>query len=166
MSSCMELGYRSSAMLGSRSSRLLLLPAALRGSVRFRCVLDQLPPSLGTAITSGNAIVAAAAAASGSGTAHAAVTSALAHVAVTAVAIASGACLSTKVDFLWPRVEEQPGPLSFPFLPFYAWNQDNVSFAIYQSTCRANLRFQIIEICTELGDSLIIYIVPEGSSMK
>ncbi|XP_010933384.1 uncharacterized protein [Elaeis guineensis] len=108
MSSCVELGYRTSSMLGSRSSRLLLLPAALRGSVRFRCVLDLLPPSLGTAITSGNAIVAAAAAASGSSTAHAAVTSALAHVAVTAVAIASGACLSTKVDFLWPRVEEQP----------------------------------------------------------
>ncbi|XP_008798007.2 uncharacterized protein LOC103713029 isoform X2 [Phoenix dactylifera] len=107
MSSCVELGYRSSAMLGCRSSRLLLVPAVLRGSVRFRCVLDQLPSSLGTAITSGNAIVAAAAAA-GSDTAHAAVTSALAHVAVTAVAIASGACLSTKVDFLWPRVEEQP----------------------------------------------------------
>lgn len=92
-------------MIGYRSSRLLRLPAALRGTVRFRCVLDQLAPSLGTAITSSNAIAAAA---GGSGTAHAAVTSALAHLAVTAVAIASGACLSTKVDFLWPRVEEQP----------------------------------------------------------
>lgn len=57
-------------------------------------------------VTSGNVIAAAAAA---SGSAHGAVTSAITHVAVTAVAIASGACLSTKVDFLWPKVEEQPG---------------------------------------------------------
>ncbi|KAK6936559.1 TGS protein [Dillenia turbinata] len=64
--------------------------------------------SLTSMITTGN-VIAAAAAAAGSGSAHAAVTSALTHVAVTAVAIASGACLSTKVDFLWPKVEEQPG---------------------------------------------------------
>lgn len=63
--------------------------------------------SLSSVLTSGNVIAAAAAA--GSGSAHAAVTSALTHVAVTAVAIASGACLSTKVDFLWPKGEEQPG---------------------------------------------------------
>lgn len=65
--------------------------------------------SLSSVLTSGNVIAAAAAA--GSGSAHAAVTSALTHVAVTAVAIASGACLSTKVDFLWPKGEEQPGSL-------------------------------------------------------
>lgn len=66
--------------------------------------------SVNSVIASGNIIAAAAAAASGSGSVHGAVTSAITHVAVTAVAIASGACLSTKVDFLWPKVEEQPGP--------------------------------------------------------
>jgi hypothetical protein len=52
---------------------------------------------------------AAAAGAGGSGAVHGAVASTLAQVAVTAVAIASGACLSTKVDFLWPRIEQLPG---------------------------------------------------------
>ncbi|GFZ15976.1 hypothetical protein Acr_25g0003850 [Actinidia rufa] len=66
--------------------------------------------SMNAVFTSAN-VIAAAAAAAGSGSAHGAVTSALTHVAVTAVAIASGACLSTKVDFLWPKVEEQPGSL-------------------------------------------------------
>ncbi|XP_020093743.1 uncharacterized protein LOC109713878 isoform X2 [Ananas comosus] len=127
MPSCGELGSPSSAMLGRRTSRLLLLPAAAMatpGSLRFRCVLDQVAPrlavsaSLGSVIGSGNVIAAAAEAAAASaggggvaGAAHAAVTSALAHLAVTAVAIASGACLSTKVDFLWPRVEERPDTL-------------------------------------------------------
>ncbi|THG13624.1 hypothetical protein TEA_024060 [Camellia sinensis var. sinensis] len=84
----------------------------LRDSMRFRCVLDQIVPkfavssSLSSVFTTGNVI--AAAAASGSGSVHGAVTSAITHVAVTALAIASGACLSTKVDFLWPKVEEQP----------------------------------------------------------
>ncbi|XP_072964039.1 uncharacterized protein [Typha angustifolia] len=116
-SSCGKLGHRSSAMLGHRSSRLLLLPAAavaMPGSVRFRCVLGHVAPRLAVSASIGSAnVIAAAAAAAGGGTgaAHAAVTSALAHVAVTAVAIASGACLSTKVDFLWPRVEEQPDTL-------------------------------------------------------
>ncbi|GMP25201.1 hypothetical protein CsSME_00002177 [Camellia sinensis var. sinensis] len=87
----------------------------LRDSMRFRCVLDQIVPkfavssSLSSVFTTGNVI--AAAAASGSGSVHGAVTSAITHVAVTALAIASGACLSTKVDFLWPKVEEQPGSL-------------------------------------------------------
>ncbi|KAL7254508.1 hypothetical protein ACSBR1_008811 [Camellia fascicularis] len=87
----------------------------LRDSMRFRCVLDQIVPkfavssSLSSVFTAGNVI--AAAAASGSGSVHGAVTSAITHVAVTALAIASGACLSTKVDFLWPKVEEQPGSL-------------------------------------------------------
>lgn len=76
-------------------------------------MLDQIVPkfavssSLSTVLTSGNVIAAAAAA--GSGSLHGAVTSAITQVAVTAVAIASGACLSTKVDFLWPKVDEQPG---------------------------------------------------------
>ncbi|XP_021762008.1 uncharacterized protein LOC110726789 isoform X2 [Chenopodium quinoa] len=52
----------------------------------------------------------ASAAAVGSST-HAAVTSTITQVAVTAVAIASGACLSTKVDFLWPKSHDQPSPL-------------------------------------------------------
>ncbi|KAL2921502.1 putative GTP diphosphokinase RSH3 chloroplastic [Bienertia sinuspersici] len=52
----------------------------------------------------------ASAAAAGSSS-HAAVTSTITQVAVTAVAIASGACLSTKVDFLWPKPYDQPSPL-------------------------------------------------------
>ncbi|XP_010243108.1 PREDICTED: uncharacterized protein LOC104587265 isoform X2 [Nelumbo nucifera] len=138
MSSCSgtELGHHNSRMLGHKSSQILYrIPLTrcrtgflgdfvpflgnpsriLRSSVKFRCVLDQIPPkftaissSLNSVLTTGNAIASAAAATTGSGSAHAAVTSALAHVAVTAVAIASGACLSTKVDFLWPKVEEQP----------------------------------------------------------
>ncbi|XP_050384922.1 uncharacterized protein LOC126801572 isoform X2 [Argentina anserina] len=71
---------------------------SLRSSPRFRCVLNQIAPNL-----------IAAAAASGSGSLHGAVTSTITQVAVTAVAIASGACLSTKVDFLWPKLETQPG---------------------------------------------------------
>lgn len=67
-----------------------------RNRPKFSCLLDHA-----------NVIAAAAAA----GKAHGAVTSAITHVAVTAVAIASGACLSTKVDFLWPKLEEQPGIL-------------------------------------------------------
>ncbi|KAK1285304.1 hypothetical protein QJS10_CPB20g01170 [Acorus calamus] len=105
-------------MFSLSSSRLLSrVPLGFpRGSVQVRCVLDQIGPrlavlsSLNPVITTGN-VIAAAAAVAGGGAAHSAVTSALAHVAVTAVAIASGACLSTKVDFLWPRVEEQPDSL-------------------------------------------------------
>ncbi|KAK9914674.1 hypothetical protein M0R45_038436 [Rubus argutus] len=86
---------------------------SLRNSPKFRCVLDQIAPnpavssSLSSVFTSANLI--AAASASGSGTLHGAVTSTITQVAVTAVAIASGACLSTKVDFLWPKLETQPG---------------------------------------------------------
>lgn len=68
--------------------------------------------SLGAVVGAGTAIVAVAEA-GGSGAAHAAVTSVISQVAMTAVAIASGACLSTKVDFLWPKVEEQPGNFFF-----------------------------------------------------
>ncbi|KAJ0471335.1 putative HD/PDEase domain-containing protein [Helianthus annuus] len=73
-------------------------------------MLDQIAvySPLTTILTSGNVIAAAAA---GSGSLHGAVTSAITQVAVTAVAIASGACLSTKVDCLWPKVDEQPGSL-------------------------------------------------------
>ncbi|KAI8565228.1 hypothetical protein RHMOL_Rhmol03G0243300 [Rhododendron molle] len=78
------------------------------GPTKFRCFA--VSPPLGAVLTTGN-VIAAAAAAAGSGTVHGAVTSAITQVAVTAVAIASGACLSTKVDFLWPKVEEQPGSI-------------------------------------------------------
>lgn len=132
---CSELGLQSSRMLGHRSSKILCrIPLGhhhrsglLDTSFGFfahpsrlflrsgRCplVLHQIPlrltisSSMNSLISSGNVIAAAAAAAKVS--THSAVSSALAHVAVTAVAIASGACLSTKVGFLWPRVEEQPG---------------------------------------------------------
>ncbi|KAI0502245.1 hypothetical protein KFK09_017192 [Dendrobium nobile] len=103
--------------LGSRSSRLFLVPASLRNSVRFRCIIDAMAPrlavssSLGAITGASNVIAAAAAVAGSTGASHAGVTSALAHVAVTAVAIASGACLSTKVDFLWPRLDDQPDSL-------------------------------------------------------
>ncbi|KAK1261898.1 hypothetical protein QJS04_geneDACA008903 [Acorus gramineus] len=114
-----DLGHQSSSHMFSLGSSRLLSRVPLgfsRGSVQVRCVLDQIGPrlavlsSLNPVITTGN-VIAAAAAVAGGGAAHSAVTSALAHVAVTAVAIASGACLSTKVDFLWPRVEEQPDSL-------------------------------------------------------
>lgn len=77
---------------------------------RFCCLLDQIavPTSLTPVLTSDNVIAAAAKAAS----VHSAVSSAITQVAVTAVAIASGACLSTKVDFLWPKLQEQPGSAS------------------------------------------------------
>nr|KYP52687.1 GTP pyrophosphokinase [Cajanus cajan] len=76
---------------------------------RFRCLLHQIavPTSLAPVLTSDNVIAAAAKAAS----VHSAVSSAITQVAVTAVAIASGACLSTKVDFLWPKLQEQPGTM-------------------------------------------------------
>lgn len=146
MSSCAGLGRPlrgRTAVIRHRSSRLLLLPAAaLRGSApRFRCVLDQVAarlaassPPLGSVLAAGNAIAAAAAAAGGSGASHAAVGSTLAQVAVTAVAIASGACLSTKVDFLWPKVEEKPGVVPF-FLLLY--------FRLLSSFCCSQLRRRI-----------------------
>ncbi|KAJ7982689.1 Guanosine-3',5'-bis(Diphosphate) 3'-pyrophosphohydrolase [Quillaja saponaria] len=114
MSSCQP-----SAMLAHKTSPFLhkfqiFQPHRFRHSSKFRCMLDQIAPkltvtsSLSSVIASGNVIAAAAA---GSGSVHGAVTSAITHVAVTAVAIASGACLSTKVDFLWPKLEEQPGTI-------------------------------------------------------
>ncbi|KAI3980438.1 hypothetical protein MKX01_038610 [Papaver californicum] len=74
-------------------------------------ISSALNPLLFTSST-GNLIAAAAATGTSSSAvaaaAHAAVGSAMAQVAVTAVAIASGACLSTKVDFLWPKLQDQP----------------------------------------------------------
>ncbi|WVZ74071.1 hypothetical protein U9M48_022298 [Paspalum notatum var. saurae] len=113
-----------SGMLGRR---LTLLPAgaAARGGATTRarmkvgCVLlDHVEPRLAVAsaaLVGAREVIAAAAAAGagGSGAAHGAVASTLAQVAVTAVAIASGACLSTKVDFLWPRIEQLPDTLMF-----------------------------------------------------
>ncbi|KAK4835441.1 hypothetical protein QYF36_009705 [Acer negundo] len=61
---------------------------------KFTCIFDHA-----------NVIAAAATSAK----VHGAVTSAITHVAVSAVAIVSGACLSTKVDFLWPKLDDQPG---------------------------------------------------------
>lgn len=106
---------------GMLGRRLVLLPTAAalarggptRARMRLVCVLDHVAPRLAVAsaaLVGAGEVIAAAAAAGGSGGAgHAAVASTLAQVAVTAVAIASGACLSTKVDFLWPRIEQLPG---------------------------------------------------------
>ena len=66
-------------------------------------------------LTSDNVIAAAAKAAS----VHSAVSSAITQVAVTAVAIASGACLSTKFDFLWPKLQEQSGLFCLSILFIY-----------------------------------------------
>nr|GMC64502.1 transmembrane 9 superfamily member 8-like [Ipomoea batatas] len=89
--------------------------ARIAGNGEIKLIVGEVVPkftissSLTSVLTSGNAIAVAAAA--GSGTVHGAVTSAITQVAVTAVAIASGTCLSTKVDCLWPKVDEQPGSL-------------------------------------------------------
>lgn len=99
-------------LVGSRTSIIIRKNRFFIGkSAKFRCVLGPILPefavtaSLSSVLSSGNMIAAAA----GSSSAHGAVTSAITQVAVTAVAIASGACLSTKVEFLWPKVDEQPG---------------------------------------------------------
>lgn len=101
-------------LIGSRTSLILRKSRFFIGkSAKFRCVLGPIIPkfevsaSLSSVLFSGNLIAAAAAA--GTSSAHGAVASAITQVAVTAVAIASGACLSTKVEFLWPKVDEQPG---------------------------------------------------------
>ncbi|XP_078162448.1 uncharacterized protein LOC144557748 isoform X2 [Carex rostrata] len=97
-------------MLSQRASRLLL-PAsrAVRRVLGREASRSTVCHSLGAAA---NVIAAAAAGGGGAAAAtHAAVTNTLAQVAVTAVAIASGACLSTKVDFLWPQPENQPDVL-------------------------------------------------------
>ncbi|KAJ9539561.1 hypothetical protein OSB04_026067 [Centaurea solstitialis] len=107
----MLLGRRSSLINSFRNSNNCCHSNSRKNYPYPRCMLHQIAvsSSLSTVLTSGNVIAAAAAA--GSGSLHGAVTSAITQVAVTAVAIASGACLSTKVDFLWPKVDEQPGSL-------------------------------------------------------
>ncbi|CAN4089402.1 unnamed protein product [Withania somnifera] len=123
------------ALILRRNPLLLYFPCqGLRRNAKFRCLLDQIVPkfavssSLSSVLTSGNAIAAA-----GSGSVHGAVTSAITQVAVTAVAIASGACLSTKVDFLWPKVDEQPGSLLLDGVDvtgYPIFNDDKVQKAI------------------------------------
>uniref|UniRef100_A0A2N9FJ23 Uncharacterized protein n=1 Tax=Fagus sylvatica TaxID=28930 RepID=A0A2N9FJ23_FAGSY len=82
-------------------------------SRKYRRIFYRIAPAL--TVSSSLASVFASAS-SGSGSAlHGAVTSAITHVAVTAVAIASGACLSTKVDFLWPKLDEEQPELNAPF---------------------------------------------------
>ncbi|KAK6118486.1 hypothetical protein DH2020_047753 [Rehmannia glutinosa] len=110
MSSC----HTSTMLITPKTSLILRRNRFFFGkSAKFRCVLGPIvskfavSASLSSVLTSGNMIAAAAAA--GSGSVHGAVSSAITQVAVTAVAIASGACLSTKVDFLWPKADELPG---------------------------------------------------------
>jgi hypothetical protein len=75
--------------------------------------------------SSGNVIAAAAKAVS----VHGSVYSAINQVAVTAVAIASGACLSTKVDFLWPKLDQQPGSvLSSLFVTTHYADSESIEF--------------------------------------
>ncbi|XP_022719867.1 uncharacterized protein LOC111277717 [Durio zibethinus] len=74
-----------------------------KNASKLRCI-----PKKFTVSASLNTIVAAAASGFGA-TVHGSVTSAITQVAVTAFAFASRACLSAKVDFLWPKVEEQQG---------------------------------------------------------
>ncbi|KAL5555312.1 hypothetical protein UlMin_037548 [Ulmus minor] len=76
-------------------------------------LLNQLAPkfsissSLDSIFTSTN-VIAAAASLSSSDSLDGATTSTITQVTITAVAIASRAYLSTKVDYLWPKSEEQP----------------------------------------------------------
>ncbi|MCO5595545.1 hypothetical protein L7F22_049590 [Adiantum nelumboides] len=63
--------------------------------------------SIGTLVAASGAITTSTA----SQNPHSAVISTLTQLAVTAIAIASGACLSTQVDYLWPRSEESPQQL-------------------------------------------------------
>lgn len=105
-SPCQSQTLSNKMFLAQKTSPLFLHKFYPKTATKFRCI-----PKKFTVSASLNAIAAAA---SGSGaTVHGAVTSAITQVAVTAFAIASGACLSTKVDFLWPKVEEQPGTLFF-----------------------------------------------------
>ncbi|XP_057774100.1 uncharacterized protein LOC130993284 isoform X2 [Salvia miltiorrhiza] len=109
MSSC----HSSTMFIGPRTSILIRKNRFFIGkSAKFRCVLGPILPEFAVtaSLSSGNMIAAAA----GSSSAHGAVTSAITQVAVTAVAIASGACLSTKVEFLWPKVDEKPDVTGYP----------------------------------------------------
>ena len=101
--------------------------------MRLGCLLEHVAPRLAVAsaaLVGAGEVIAAAAVAGGSGGAgHAAVASTIAQLAVSAVAIASGACLSTKVDFLWPRIEQLPGrSLSLCFTVLVAVVSNYVSY--------------------------------------
>lgn len=116
-SSCQSQIHSQKMFLFHKTSPLFLHKFYPQTATKFRCI-----PKKFTVSASLNTIAAAAASGSGA-TVHGAVSSAITQVAVTAFAIASGACLSTKVDFLWPKVEEQQGTpyVSFLFaLEFYA----------------------------------------------
>ncbi|KAL4199464.1 hypothetical protein AMTRI_Chr03g145100 [Amborella trichopoda] len=106
VSGCIGMTSKSQLRFGNPISALFFNPLMETiAQLRFRRSIMERRGAPRCVLTAGNAIAVA------SGSAHSAVASALAHVAVTAVAIASGACLSTKVDFLWPRVEEKPDSL-------------------------------------------------------
>ncbi|MBA0874085.1 hypothetical protein Goshw_011323 [Gossypium schwendimanii] len=102
-SSCQSQIHSKTMFLVHKTSPLFLHKFYPQTASKFRCI-----PKKFTVSASLNTIAAAAASGSGA-TIHGAVSSAITQVAVTAFAIASGACLSTKVDFLWPKVEEQQG---------------------------------------------------------
>ncbi|XVF30428.1 hypothetical protein REPUB_Repub16aG0056400 [Reevesia pubescens] len=104
-SPCQSQIHSKKMFLAHKTSPLFLHKFHPKTASKLRCF-----PNKFTVSASLNTIAASAAAASGSGaTVHGAVTSAITQVAVPAFAIASGACLSTKVDFLWPKLEEQQG---------------------------------------------------------
>ncbi|KAK9060843.1 hypothetical protein SSX86_018023 [Deinandra increscens subsp. villosa] len=106
------LGGRRSCLSSSSSSSSSSVGRRRRRRRRFQCYMlpDQIVPTVSSPLTLTSTILASGSLiAAGSGSLHGAVTSAITQVAVTAVAIASGACLSTKVDCLWPKVvDEQP----------------------------------------------------------
>ncbi|GKC42124.1 beta-grasp domain-containing protein, partial [Tanacetum coccineum] len=96
-------------MMMISSSRMMLLLSPVKNRRRKRNVIyncncnnNMMMMSL-LVPASGNLIAAAS-----SGALHGAVSSAITQVAVTAVAIASGACLSTKLDFLSPPKPPPP----------------------------------------------------------
>lgn len=114
-----------SSMLGHRTSTTTLqfFHSFRWNSRHFR---SSYPPKFtpNFVITSSLGPLFASAAVVGSST-HAAVASTITQVAVTAVAIASGACLSTKVDFLWPKSHDQPSKSFSVSLYIYIENSAN-----------------------------------------
>ncbi|KAK3042772.1 hypothetical protein RJ639_001045, partial [Escallonia herrerae] len=171
-------GLKTSVVLRKNPSLLLDSNRNLRHSFKFRCLLDQIVPqfavlsSLSSVFTSGNVIAAAAAA--GSGTVHGAVTSAITDVAVTAVAIASGACLSTKVDCLWPKVEEQPGSLILDGVdvtgyPIFSEDKVQKAIAFARKAHHGQLRKTgdaYLTHCIHTGKILAVLVPPTGKRVR
>ncbi|KAK3004966.1 hypothetical protein RJ639_018408 [Escallonia herrerae] len=167
-------GLKTSLIIRKNPSLLLDSNRNLRHSFKFRCLLDQIVPqfavlsSLSSVFTSGNVIAAAAAA--GSGSVHGAVTSAITDVAVTAVAIASGACLSTKVDCLWPKVEEQPGSLILDGVdvtgyPIFSEDKVQKAIAFARKAHHGQLRKTgdaYLTHCIHTGKILAVLVPPTG----